>query len=65
MRTLWLVLLVAVVYVLHQDVWYWTTARPIVFGVLPIGLAYHVGYSIGVAGVMWILVRASFPGEDA
>ena len=36
----------------------------IVFGVLPIGLAYHVLYSIVVAAVMWLLVRHAWPGED-
>ena len=28
-------------YALHQDIWFWRTARPLVFGFLPIGLVYH------------------------
>ena len=36
----------AAVYVLHQDFWNWKKAEPLVFGFLPIGLAYHAGYSI-------------------
>ena len=32
---------IAALYLLHQDVWFWRTARPLVFGFLPIGLAYH------------------------
>ena len=32
---------IAVLYALHQDVWFWRTARPLLFGFLPVGLAYH------------------------
>jgi hypothetical protein len=55
--------LVIVLYALHQDIWLWRTAQPVVLGVLPIGLAYHVAYSIAVAGVMWLLVRYAWPAE--
>jgi hypothetical protein len=63
MRHVVLAVLVAAVYVIHQDVWFWTQAEPIFFGVLPLGLAYHVLYSIVVAGVMWLLVRYAWPAE--
>jgi hypothetical protein len=36
-----LALAIAAVYALHQDLWAWRAARPLVFGFLPIGLAYH------------------------
>jgi len=67
MRAALLAALVAAIYLLHQDLWFWHTAEPILFGVLPIGLAYHVLYSIVVAGVMWLLVRYAWPAhlEDA
>jgi hypothetical protein len=39
-------LLVAAIYALHQDVWFWRVARPLVFGFLPIGLAYHAAYTL-------------------
>jgi len=61
MRHVVLATIVAAIYLLHQDVWFWRSARPIVFGVLPIGLAYHVLYSIVVAGVMWLLVHYAWP----
>jgi hypothetical protein len=64
MRHTLLAALVMAVYLLHQDFWLWHRAAPIVFGVLPIGLAYHVLYSIVVAAVMWLLVRHAWPGED-
>jgi hypothetical protein len=63
MRTLLLTLIVAAVYVLHQDTWLWTTAEPVVFGLLPVGLAYHVAYSIAAAGLMWLLVRVAWPAH--
>ena len=61
MKRLLLFLLVAVVYVLHQDFWNWRTAHPIIFGFLPIGLAYHAAYSILAAIMMAILVKAAWP----
>jgi hypothetical protein len=65
MRHALLAALVAAVFLLHQDLWLWTTARPLVFGVLPIGLAYHLVYSIVAAVLMWVLVRYAWPpGAD-
>jgi hypothetical protein len=62
-----LVLAVAVLYVLHQDIWFWRTARPLVFGFLPVGLAYQAAFSIAASGVLWLLVRFAWPQhlEDA
>ena len=60
-KTVLLTLLVVGMVVLHQDFWNWTTAKPLVFGFLPIGLAYHAGYSVGCAVLMWVLVRTAWP----
>ena len=57
-----LALLVLVVYALHQDYWNWNSAE-LVFGVLPIGLAYHAGYSIMAAILMGVLVRFAWPEQ--
>lgn len=57
------VLLVVVLYLLHQDVWFWHTARPVVFGVFPIGLFYHVAYTLVTAAVLWLLVTRHWPSE--
>ena len=56
-----LVAAVAAVYLLHQDLWFWREARPLVFGFLPVGLAYHGGYCLLVAGLMWWLTRTVWP----
>ena len=40
--------------ILHQDFWNWDNAN-LVFGFMPVGLAYHAGYSL-VAASFWALV---------
>lgn len=37
--------------ILHQD-WWWWDSETLVFGFVPIGLAYHAMISI-LAGVLW------------
>jgi uncharacterized oligopeptide transporter (OPT) family protein len=56
-----LTLLVAAVYLLHQDFWNWKRIEPLVLGFLPVGLAYHVGFSILAAVTMAVLVRFAWP----
>ena len=60
-KILLLTLLVIAVYALHQDSWNWTKAEPLVFGFLPIGLAYHAGYSILATITMAVLVKFAWP----
>jgi hypothetical protein len=55
--------LVVAVYLLHQDCWNWKKVEPLVLGFLPVGLAYHAGYSVLAAGMMWVLVRVAWPKE--
>jgi hypothetical protein len=58
-----LILAVIFVYALHQDIWFWRTARPLVFGFLPVGLAYHAAYTIAAALLMALLVRLAWPSH--
>ena len=62
-RVVLLTLLVAAVYILHQDFWNRKKAEPLVFGFLPVGLAYHAGYSILGAVTMAILVKFAWPAH--
>jgi len=62
-KTFLLTALVAAVYVLHQDFWNWKKADPLIFGFLPIGLAYQAGYSILAAALMAVLVRTIWPAH--
>lgn len=58
-----LALSIAVLYALHQDVWFWASVRPLVFGFLPVGLAYHGAYCIAASLLMWTLTRVAWPGH--
>jgi hypothetical protein len=58
-----LVLAVVVLYVLHQDIWFWRTARPLVFGFVPVGLAYHAAFSVACAIVLGLLVTYAWPSH--
>ena len=53
MKRVVLVLLVLLA-LLHQDFWYWDRIEPLVFGFIPIGLAYHMGVSIAAA-ILWTM----------
>jgi hypothetical protein len=54
---------ILLLYLLHQDVWFWREARPLVFGFLPIGLAWHGAYCVAVALLMWWLTRVAWPAH--
>ncbi|HUD48292.1 MAG TPA: DUF3311 domain-containing protein [Candidatus Baltobacteraceae bacterium] len=58
-----LFLMIAAVYVLHQDFWNWRKADPLVFGFLPIGLAYQAAYSILASAMMAVLVACAWPKQ--
>ena len=55
--------MVIVVFLLHQDFWNWQKTEPLVFGFLPVGLAYHAGYAILAAIMMALLVKFAWPTE--
>lgn len=59
-----LVVTVALAYLLHQDFWFWRTARPFLLGFLPIGLSYHIGYMLLASLLMLLLVRHAWPEDD-
>ncbi len=61
-RTL-LAAVVASLYFLHQDFWYWRTATPLVFGFMPIGLFYHACFTLAVSLAMWLLVAQAWPAH--
>ena len=57
MKRILLVIAVAALYALHQDIWFWRTAHPLVFGFVPIGLFYHGCFSVAASLLMWLLVK--------
>ena len=62
-KTVFLTLLIVVVYALHQDFWNWNKAEPLLFGFMPIGLAYHAAYSLAAAALMWVFVKFAWPAH--
>ena len=55
--------LIVTLFALHQDFWFWRAARPLVFGFLPIGLAYHAAFTLAASGMLWLLVRYFWPSH--
>jgi hypothetical protein len=63
MRKLLFTVTIAALYAAHQDVWLWHTARPLAFGVLPVGLTYHAIYCVAAALLMWLLTSHAWPAD--
>jgi hypothetical protein len=63
MKRALLLILVGALYIVHQDFWFWRTAHPLVFGILPIGLFYHACYTLATSFVIWLLVKYAWPSE--
>jgi Protein of unknown function (DUF3311) len=57
-----LVVAVVILYVLHQDIWFWRSSY-LVFGFIPIGLFYQGLFSIAAALLMWLLVTYAWPSH--
>ena len=62
MKSILLVVAVAGLYILHQDIWFWRSSY-LVFGFVPIGLFYHGLFSIAAALLMWLLVTYAWPSH--
>mgnify|MGYP005658956929 FL=1 len=55
-------LIFVVLAVLHQDAWTWSSTH-LVFGFMPLGLAYHALYSLTAALFWGIVIKFAWP-ED-
>jgi hypothetical protein len=60
MKSILLVVAVAALYILHQDIWFWRSSY-LVFGFIPIGLFYHGVFTVAAALLMWLLVSYAWP----
>ncbi len=56
--------LVALLIIVHQDIWFWDDAR-LIFGFLPITLAYHAGISLAAAGTWYLATLFCWPVDEA
>ena len=59
MKALVIVLLIALA-VVHQDFWWWDDAT-LVFGFIPIGLAWHAGISLAAGFIGLLAVTFCWP----
>ncbi len=55
-------LLVAALVVLHQDVWFWRSTT-MVFGIVPVGLLWHMGISLAAGVTWWLATKYCWPAE--
>jgi hypothetical protein len=62
MKRILLVVAVAALYILHQDVWFWRSSY-LVWGFIPIGLFYQGCFSIAACLLMWLLVTFAWPSH--
>lgn len=56
--------LVVLLIIVHQDIWFWDD-RTLLFGFLPIGLAYHAGISLTAAFTWYLATIFCWPEELA
>lgn len=62
-RAAFLYVVIFVLCVLHQDFWWWEEAEPLVFGFLPIGLAWQLGISLGATLAWLAMVCFAWPAQ--
>jgi hypothetical protein len=54
--------LVLVFMVLHNDFWLWDD-KSLVFGFMPVGLAFHTGYSLFIAFFWFLVIKFAWPSQ--
>jgi hypothetical protein len=58
----WIWLVAIALFLVHHDFWWWDDTT-IVFGFLPVGLAYHVGYSLAAAALWALVIKFAWPAH--
>ena len=59
----WALLALIALMALHQDLWLWDD-RSLIFGFLPVGLAYHAGISLAATALWFSVARLAWPEEE-
>jgi hypothetical protein len=57
-----LYLAIPVLYLLHQDFWFWKD-RTLVMGFVPIGFFYHILYCLAASALLLALIRFAWPAS--
>lgn len=59
-KAIWIIFVL--LFFLHQDFWNWDN-RGLVFGFLPVGLAYHAAFSLAAALLWASAVKWAWPSD--
>lgn len=59
-KIIWILFII--LFLLHQDFWWWDKAS-LIFGFLPIGLAFHALFSIACAFLGWAAIKLAWPHQ--
>lgn len=59
----WATVCLVALMVLHQDLWLWSDAS-LVWGVVPVGLAYHAGISLAATALWFAVARFAWPEDE-
>ena len=59
-KVIWVLFLL--IFIFHQDLWWWDDTS-LIFGFLPIGLAFHATFSLGCALLGWLAIKYAWPHE--
>ena len=54
--------LFGLMFLLHQDFWWWEDVD-LIFGFMPIGLAFHAGFSVACAILGWLAIKFAWPSH--
>lgn len=52
----------AILALLHQDYWFWDSPR-LVLGTVPVGMAYHILFSLSAAALWALALKLAWPHE--
>ena len=59
-KAIWIIFVL--LFILHQDFWLWDN-KTLVFGFMPIGLAYHAGFSVAAALLWAAALKWAWPSD--
>ena len=62
MKKITILIVFLILMVLHQDFWNWDNSD-LVFGIMPVALAYHAAYSMVVAIFRALVLRFAWPKD--
>jgi alpha-D-ribose 1-methylphosphonate 5-triphosphate synthase subunit PhnH len=59
----WATVCLVALMLLHQDLWFWSDTS-LVWGVVPVGLAYHAGISLAATALWFAVARFAWPKDE-